>query len=603
MLNLNGLGGLKKNTEKGLSFLEKAVNAGNREAAMELGKYYRNLGDTEKALSFYKKGCDEKDSGCNRLQAEIYAKSNPTLNKEQCERIRVAKYPETAPEYTDYLTCTFTGLISDMTKDQAGKKLKEQLIKSPNVNGLIKLGPELLKQSSLLFDLVEFENITWRIDPDLKNNEIKNLAKAAGINEDIIADMPNFTEEQKRSRISASFVAALGGNIKRTIYVGKYFSSNASSDLSQLPKAKSILSLIESEKDSLDYKKIQLNIYKAESLNSALKTDVSHKLHLTLLGDISKVEKKDDKFIGEHFSHQYFLAKRFISNDSPPFTVDMVFQLANSVAILDIADIQSTGLIVLQQLEKKYRTNLDENDETDLRKKEKLNNIASITNELIKRGIQPAKTEAINKPKDNTQKQETPTNEQIKRSETKSIKENVSSAAAPKASEYSKFKYECDQNIGQSCTKAAEILLGSEVPDDYRTRSSRERKEAAIKLLEKANDLKDLSGAIMLYDTLDSETNMDAREKANALLKQRNLAESVSGQLRKYARELKFDPLRTPTNLLLRKKETKAQCDQVEKLKSSSLSAKDNNIAADIISGFTCRGVQNPSVASEKSTD
>ena len=75
MLNLNGLGGLKKNTEKGISYLEKAVNAGNREAAMELGKHYRNLGDTEKALLFISKGCDEKDANCNRMQAEIYAKA------------------------------------------------------------------------------------------------------------------------------------------------------------------------------------------------------------------------------------------------------------------------------------------------------------------------------------------------------------------------------------------------------------------------------------------------------------------------------------------------------------------------------------------------
>jgi hypothetical protein len=419
MLNLHGLG-VKKNTEKGIGYLEKAVNAGSREAAMELGKHYRNLGDTEKALLFISKGCDEKDANCNRLQAEIYAKSNPTtLNKEQCERIRLAMYPETAPEYTDYLTCTFTGLISDMTKDQAGKKLKEQLIKLPTINGLIKLGPELLKKSSSLYDLVEFENIIWRIDPSLQNNEIKNLAKASGINEDTIADMPNFTEEQKRSRISASLIAAIGGNIKRAIFVAKYFSTSDSNEQSQLIKAKSIITLLESEKDSIDYKKIQLNIFKAESLNNSVKNDLSHKAHLTLLGEITKLDKKDEKFLSDHFSHQYSLARRFISNDAPPFTVDMVLQLANSVTLVDNNEIQTKGLNVLKQLDKKYRENLDENDETDLRKKEKLNNIAAIASDLMKKGIQLSKIEPPVKTKENSPKQEPPTNESSKRTEAK----------------------------------------------------------------------------------------------------------------------------------------------------------------------------------------
>ena len=130
------------------------------------------------------------------------------------------------------------------------------------------------------------------------------MAKASAINEDTIADMPNFTEEQKRSRISASLIAAIGGNIKRAIYVAKYFSTSASNDQSQLIKAKSIVTLLESEKDSLDYKKIQLNIYKAESLNNSVKNDLSHKAHLTLLGEITKLDKKDEKFLSDHFSHQ-----------------------------------------------------------------------------------------------------------------------------------------------------------------------------------------------------------------------------------------------------------------------------------------------------------
>jgi hypothetical protein len=132
-------------------------------------------------------------------QKNFDKQQDATLNKEQCERIRVAKYPETAPEYTDYLTCTFTGLISDMTKDQAGKKLKDQLIKMPNINGLIKLGPELLKQSSSLYDLIEFENIIWRIDPNLQNNFNLNPNTNPTNNPNkILTDTSNIDDRKKR---------------------------------------------------------------------------------------------------------------------------------------------------------------------------------------------------------------------------------------------------------------------------------------------------------------------------------------------------------------------------------------------------------------------
>jgi TPR repeat protein len=600
MLNLNGLGGVKKNIEKGVNYLEKAVNAGNREAATELGKHYQNLGDTEKSLSFYKKGCDEKDTKCNRLQAEIYAKANPTLNKEQCERIRLAKYPETASEYTDYLTCAFTDLISDMPKEQAGKKLKEQLVKKPTLNGLMKLGPELLKPTSSLYDLVEFENMIWRIDPELKNIEIRNLAKSSGITDETIADMPVSSEERKRAKVSASLIAALGGNKKKAFYVGKYFSSIATNDLSQLPKANAVLrNILDTEKDTLDYKKIELNIIKAESFNNASKDHPIHKKHLVLLTELVKLDNKDQNFLTDHFSHQFTLANNFISNDTPSFTVDMILQLTQSITIVNIKTLQSSGLDIIQQIEKKLRKYLDHNDETEYQiNSNKLNTVTKLANDLINSGIQPVKNTSENRKIDSPNKtKEIITNPEKtisdpnKRSDSKT--NNALVSASPKASEYSKFKYECDQNIGLSCTRAAEILLGSDIPDDYRNRSSKDRRESAIKLLEKANDLKDLSGVIVLYDTLDSETNIDAREKANALLKQRNFAETVSGQLRKFARDLKFDPLRTPANLILRKKETKAHCDQVEKLKGSNLSTKDEKIANEIISGFTCRGLQN----------
>lgn len=590
ILNLDGNGGIAKNIEKGLAYLDKASSGGHKDSSKRLAQFYEKNNNNEKALFYLNKACDAKDIACKKLQVEIYGKNSTTLTKDHCENLRIAKYPEGSSEYTNYLTCSYIGIISDLNKEDAGKKLKNQLLLSPTISGLIKLGPDLLNNNSPLYDLSSFENILWKVDPDLKNSEIQSFIKSSKINDESISDMPSFTDEQKSARISASLIAAISGNVKKAFYVGKYYSSNSSFDKSNISKAKSILNILQNEKDTIDFKKIQLNIYRAESNN---------KMHLNLLSEIVKVEKKDEKFLSDNFNYQYLQANKFITNNSPEFRLDMVLQLSNTILQTEINNLQSSGLFIIQQLEKKYSSSIDKNDEMDIKKEEKLKDVRIIIDQLLKKGIQPSKNvlsqernekiiidSLVESREDykNLNKKKSTNNQELK---DQPLAGNIISE-----NQYSKFKYECDQNSSQSCVSAAEILLGKNIPDDFKKTSGETRRDIAIRLLEKASGFGDIKASVLLYDTLDKDLSADSKEKVNKLLSQKNFYSSTSGQLRKYARELKFDPLKTTANLIINRKELENKCNEIELIRTKILNDKDSEIAADLLSGFVCSTIR-----------
>lgn len=599
MMIIDGQGGLTKNVEKGLASLEKASSGGHKQASLYLADYFEKNGNSDKAVSYLKKACDGHDVGCRKKQVEIYSRSNSSLTKEFCESLRDVRPPEGTVNHTNYLTCAFNGTIKDISQAEAGKRLKLQLTKSPTLEGLIKLGPHLLNSASPLYDLQAFEQISWQIDPELKNAELLSIAKSSGINDEMISEMPYFSDEQKLARISASLVSAITGNTKAAKYIGMHYSEAAFRDTSQLAKAKAVLNLLENEKENTEYKKIKLNILRAER---------NSKFHLSLLNDLVKIDKRDEKFLQPHFQYQYTLLNEFVTQGKPAYTLDMVYQLAQAMNQSESVAIQAQGLPVLQELEKKWSSNPDDYNKSDANKEAKLKGIKSIIDDLNKKGL------PLNRGSIEFEKYDRSTRNLLGNSSSSQITNNDNSSQVPpngreattvtqkkskvtapaefNAGEYSKFKYECDQNIAPSCTKAAQILLGRNIPDDFRRVSSADRKEAALTLLEKSSALNDLNGTTLLYDTLTSEPTQESKEKANSLLKQQNFVSSTSGKLRKYAQELKFDLIKTPANLLLKKTEIMAICDDVERIKGTDLPDNDGKIASEIVDGLTCKGVR-----------
>jgi TPR repeat protein len=586
VLSLKGLPGTRKNVEKGIALLERSSNSGYKEASRELARHYAQVGDNEKAIAILRKTCDSSDQSCNKTLVDLLSKSNITLNKEYCERLEGARYPEESPQYINYLTCAFSGFSAEVGKEEAAARLKSQLRKNPTMQSFAQLAPHLLNRNSSIYSLQDFEKVVWSLDPELKNQEIRAVAKSSGITDELISDMPNFTEQQKVEKMSANFVAALGGNGKKAIVVGRQYSTNAIVDKSFSTKAKAILGLLESEKETVEYKKITANI---------LRADVKYGEHLKVLFDLLKTEKKDEKFIQEQFSFQFGAASSFLTYNEPVYRLDEVNMLAQVVASSNILEVQSTGLPILLKLESKYRSTLDRNDEVEFFvKSEKLEKIVLLCKEIQKKLPPSKKTTSEPRPPESAEKlldsQLRPEGDSGS-----TVRKNERNGTLEKkklANEYSKYRYECDQSSGPGCTKAAEILLAGEVPDDLRNLSLQERKEAAIRMLDRANNLKDLAGTTLLYDLLNAERNPDARQKADSLLKQPFFVSVVAGQIRRYERDLKFDPIRTPASILMDKKSIQAKCDEVSKLASESLNERDMKIAIGIIDGFTCSSLR-----------
>jgi len=586
VLSLKGLPGTKKNVEKGIVLLERSSNSGYKEASRELARHYVQVGDNEKAIAILRKTCESSDQSCNKTLVDLLSKSNITLNKEYCERLEGARYPEESPQYINYLTCAFSGFSAEIGKEEAAARLKSQLRRNPTMQSFAQLAPYLLNRTSSIYSLQDFEKVAWSLDPELKNQEIRAIAKSSGITDELISDMPNFTEQQKVEKMSANFVAALGGNVKKAIVVGRQYSANAIIDKSFSTKAKAILGLLESEKETVEYKKITANI---------LRADKKYGEHLKVLVELLKTEKKDEKFIQEQFSFQFGAASSFLTSNEPVYRLDEVNMLAQVVASSNILEVQSTGLPILLKLESKYRATLDRNDEAEFFvKSEKLERITLLCKEIQKKLPPPKKStsesraaESSEKPLDFQQRPEDDSRATVRKNEKEGGAEKKKLA-----NEYSKYRYECDQSSGASCTKAAEMLLAGEVPDDLRNLSFQGRKETAIRMLEQANNLKDLAGTAILYDLLNTDRNVDASQKADGLLRQSFFVSTVPGQIRRYERDLKFDPIRTPARLLTEKKSIQAKCDAVSKLASESLGERDMKIANGIIDGFTCSSLR-----------
>ncbi len=590
VINLKGQG-VKRNIEKGIQYLEKSANLGNKDSAIELSRYYSSISENDKALNILKKGCDTKDVSCSKLQVEIYSKTNATLSKEVCEKLQSAKYSEGTKEYTNYLTCVFKGLSSGMSKDDASKKLKDQLLKEPSINTLVELGPDLLNPNSTMYDLSVFEGLVFSIDPKLENAELRAIAKSSKINEEFIADLPNYNDNQKQAKNAARFIAALGGNKKNALLIAKIYSIKAQSDPSFIQKTNSILALLNSERPSLETKKIELNILKAEQkINS----------HLNALSEVSQQERNDDEFLKEHFDFQFQSVLRFLlyPDKASDYKIGMASILAQAISTTNIQDVQSKGITVLESLVSFHKKAQDKADETEFRINEKkLESIIQVVYDLKKKGVPAAKiVNGSEKPGSLNKEASTSTKTSEEKREISNPSnvnaQNKSEKSGLKADEYSKYKYECDQSNYSSCTKAAEILLGPDAPDDFKRSSARDKKEAAIRLLEKAANQKDNAGAILLYDVLDAERTTDARDKVENLLRQQFFYSSSAGQLRKLERELRFDPIKTPAKLLMNKKDLQSKCDEVERIKGSLLSPKDLKIANEVIDGFTCKGLR-----------
>jgi TPR repeat protein len=586
VLSLKGLPGTKKNVEKGIALLERSSSAGYKEASRELARHYSSVGDTEKAIAILKKTCEASDQNCNKTLVDLLSKSNTTLNKEYCERLEGARYSEDSPQHVNYLTCAYSGLSAEMSKEEAASRLKNQLRRNPTMQSFAQLAPQLLNRNSTIYSPQDFEKVVWALDSELKNKDIRAIAKNAGITDELISDMPNFTDQQKAEKMSVNFVAALGGNLKKAIVVGRQYSENAIVDKSYISKAQAILGLIESDKETIEYKKIKANI---------LRADGRYGSHLNLLSELVKVDKKDEKFIMEQFSFQFSAASTFLTYNEPVYRLDEVNVLAQAIASSNMTEVQITGLPILLKLESKYRATLDRHDEAEfLVKSDKLEKIAQLCRELQKK-IPPSKkstgdpkaTDAAERPVDSQQRTEGDSRTVVRKNE----KDGVSDRKKL-STDYSKFRYECDQSVGNSCTKAAEILLAGEVPDDLRNLSSQERKDTAIRVLERANILKDLIGTSILYDILNAERNADSRQKADSILKQSFFTSTVAGQLRRYERDLKFDPIKTTASILKDKKGIQTKCEEVAKLASESLSERDTKIAIGIIDGFTCASLR-----------
>ena len=69
---ITGKGGVEKDVEKGLEYLETAKKKGSQRACYHLGKYYIVHKDYEQALGYFEDGKDIKSRLCTRELAEMY---------------------------------------------------------------------------------------------------------------------------------------------------------------------------------------------------------------------------------------------------------------------------------------------------------------------------------------------------------------------------------------------------------------------------------------------------------------------------------------------------------------------------------------------------
>ena len=290
---------------------------------------------------------------------------------------------------------------------------------------------------------------------------------------------------------------------------------------------------------------------------------------------------------------------RFLSNpDKADYKIGMASILSQAVAHTSTQEVQSKGITVLDMLVSFHRKTQDKSDDTEFKINEKkLDSINQVISELKKKGVPAAKMVNASEKSEPSSKDASQTSKFSEEKREIAKPSSVTSPAKPektamKAEDYSKFKYECDQSNYPSCTRAAEILLGQDAPDDFKRSSARDKKEAAVRLLEKAANQRDIAGAILLYDILDVERTNDSRDKVENLLKQQFFYSSIPGQIRKLERELRFDPIKTPAKLIMNKRELQSKCDEVERIKGSLSSDRDLKIANDVTEGFTCKGLR-----------
>jgi TPR repeat protein len=592
-----GLTGDKKRLKEGFNLIEKSASSDNKVALQYLAQHYKKVGDKEKTKFYLNKLGDYRGA----VEVDFIDKviSGIKLDKDFCENLSKAKYPTNSPEYEKVLECSFDGTLKDIDPIDSGKKLTKILASKPTIEIFMKLLPQLLNLDSDLYNPAAFEKALWTLD---KNLNILQKIKDSGINFEKVRKLTASNEEQKNNKLAMMLAAALNKDKEAAYYLLESEpAKNVYWRSENLHKLNSLMSIVDSDAESIRYKKIKLRLLMAEGKTRE---------HIRLIKEIMPSLEKD--YLREHLS---FLTRSVAANDDAKGS-----KVLNTTDVVEISELISRAAdpqIVPENahsvIEKFHQENLRfdpgnpdlariESNLTKIKKmlderrntvnpkpEEKSKTLNNLSNEPVKTINQagPVKSSQDNSASDKNTK----STSQAEAS--KSKESDISTSKSEKdirTNEYGRFRYECDLKNGTSCFFAAEAIASKEPPIEFKNMTVSSRRELAMTFYEKSAELNNADALIKLYDIYSKESSKDSRDKAERYLKKLIELKNVSGEIRQLYNDLRFDLLKSPVQHLTKREYLNEKCQNAARLSQNmEISDSDRKIVLSVANGANCR--------------
>lgn len=595
-----GLTGDKKRLKEGFNLIEKSAASDSKVALQYLAQHYKKVGDKEKTKFYLNKLGDYRGA----VEVDFIDKviNGTKLDKDFCENLSKAKYPTNSPEYEKVLECSFDGTLKDIDPIDSGKKLTKILASKPTIEIFMKLLPQLLNLDSDLYNPAVFEKSLWILDKNLNDKNILLKIKDSGINFEKVRKLTASNEEQKNNKLAMMLAAAVNKDKEAAYYLLESDSAkNVYWRSESLYKLNSLMSIIDSDVESIRYKKIRLRLLMSEGKTRE---------HIRLVKEIMPSLEKD--YLREHLS---FLARSVGANDDAKGS-----KVLNTTDVVDISELISKAADpqILPEnaysiIEKFYQENLRfdpgnpdlvriESNLTKIRKllDERRNAVNPRTEEKSKTQINQSdepgtainQAGATKSPQDNSASDKNvKTTAQTDAGKVKepSLSTNKNEKDI-RTNEYGRFRYECDQKNGLSCLFAAEAIVSKEPPIEFKNMSESSRRELAMTLYERSAELNNTDALIKLYDIYSKDNSKDSREKAERYLKKLLELKNISGEIRQLQNELKFDLLKSSVQQLTKREYLTEKCRNATKLSQNmEISDADRKLVTGVANGANCR--------------
>ncbi len=595
-----GLTGEKKRLKEGFDLIEKSAASDDKAALQYLAQHYKKVGDKEKTKFYLSKLGDYRGA----VEVDFIDKviNGVKLDKDFCENLSKAKYPTNSPEYEKVLECSFDGMLKDIDPIDSGKKLTKILESKPNLEIFLKLLPQLLNLDSDLYNPAVFEKSLWILDKNLNEKNILAKIKDSGVKFEKVRKLTASNEEQKNNKQAMMLAAAVNKDKEAAYYLLESDAAkNAYWRSESLYKLNSLMTIIESDAESIRYKKIRLRLLMSEGKTRE---------HIRLIKEIMPSLEKDD--LREHIS---FLTRSVAANDDAKGS-----KVLNTSDVVDISELifRAADPQILPEnaytvIEKFHQENLrfdpgnpdlarigsnlakikkllGERRNTVTPRTEEKSKSSNIQSDELERGVNQAG--AAKSPQDNSasdKNTKTATQAEAGKIKEPAISTNKNEKDI-RTNEYGRFRYECDQKNGASCLFAGEAIVSKEPPIEFKNMSESSRQELAMTFYERSAELNNADALIRLYDIYSKDNSRGSREKAERHLKKLLELKNVSGEIRQLQNELKFDLLKSPVQHLTKREYLTEKCRNAVQLSlRMDISEADRKIISSVANGANCR--------------